>query len=179
MHPIEIKIEKVKSKGNKPTTNLRLFVNQYEFYFNKETNTKIYWQCVNHKDYKCKGTAHTNSIKTNAILTGGNFDHTCIPNLQSTIPMPTTPTSMPYYSDPTAAVYGTPPLTTSVSTTATPSVSSLNDSEDPSMIKDQVFVPNLNASRDSREMLCNENSPILYVSTDAHEMSKDCCIGEI
>uniref|UniRef100_A0A914PQK6 C2H2-type domain-containing protein n=1 Tax=Panagrolaimus davidi TaxID=227884 RepID=A0A914PQK6_9BILA len=31
----------------------------------------------------------------------------------------------------------------------------------------------------SREMLCNENSPVLYDSTDAHEMSKDYCIGKI
>uniref|UniRef100_A0A914P0E9 Uncharacterized protein n=1 Tax=Panagrolaimus davidi TaxID=227884 RepID=A0A914P0E9_9BILA len=59
-----------------------------------------------------------------------NDDHTCIPNLQSTIPIPTTPTSMPYYSDPTAAAaYGAPPLTTSVSVAATPSVSSVINSE--------------------------------------------------
>uniref|UniRef100_A0A914PVE6 Uncharacterized protein n=1 Tax=Panagrolaimus davidi TaxID=227884 RepID=A0A914PVE6_9BILA len=60
-----------------------------------------------------------------------NDDHYCIPNLQLDNPMPTTPTSMPYYSDPiTAATYGTPPLTTSASTAATPSVSSLINSEE-------------------------------------------------
>uniref|UniRef100_A0A914R0V6 Endonuclease/exonuclease/phosphatase domain-containing protein n=1 Tax=Panagrolaimus davidi TaxID=227884 RepID=A0A914R0V6_9BILA len=64
-----------------------------------------------------------------------NDDHTCIPNSQLNNPMPTTPTSMPYYSDPTAATYGTPPLTTSVSTAAMPSVSSLINSENLNMIK--------------------------------------------
>uniref|UniRef100_A0AC35EZ40 Uncharacterized protein n=1 Tax=Panagrolaimus sp. PS1159 TaxID=55785 RepID=A0AC35EZ40_9BILA len=123
--------------------------------------------------------AYTNSIGTNAILIDidKNSNRTCIPYLQSTIPMPTTPTSMPYYSDPiAAAAYSTPPLTTSVSVAATPSMSSLIDSEDP---EDQVFVGNMNEVCGSREMLCNENSPILYDSTDAHEMSKDYCIGEI
>uniref|UniRef100_A0A914PLV6 Uncharacterized protein n=1 Tax=Panagrolaimus davidi TaxID=227884 RepID=A0A914PLV6_9BILA len=52
-------------------------------------------------DKKPKGRAVTNSIQPNAILIK-NDDHTCIPNLQSTIPMPTTPTSMPYYSNPIA-----------------------------------------------------------------------------
>uniref|UniRef100_A0AC35GIQ2 Uncharacterized protein n=1 Tax=Panagrolaimus sp. PS1159 TaxID=55785 RepID=A0AC35GIQ2_9BILA len=37
--------------------------------------------------------------------------HTFIPNLQSNIPMPTTPASMPYDSDLTAAAYITPPFT--------------------------------------------------------------------
>uniref|UniRef100_A0AC35GQ46 Uncharacterized protein n=1 Tax=Panagrolaimus sp. PS1159 TaxID=55785 RepID=A0AC35GQ46_9BILA len=126
-----------------------------------------------------KARAITNSIQTNAILIGGNSKHTCIPNLQSNIPMPTTPTSIPYYSDPTAAAYDAPPLTNSVSTAATPSVSSHAYSNDPSMIKDQVFAGNLNEVCVSREMLCNENSPILCDSTDAHEMSKDYCNGEI
>uniref|UniRef100_A0A914PYJ0 Uncharacterized protein n=1 Tax=Panagrolaimus davidi TaxID=227884 RepID=A0A914PYJ0_9BILA len=91
-----------------------------------------------------------------------NDDHTCIPNLQLNIPMPTIPTTMPYYSDPTTAAYDTSPLTTFVSTAATPSVSSFIDSKDPSMVKARVFVAKLNASCDSREMLCSENSPILY-----------------
>uniref|UniRef100_A0A914P359 RRM domain-containing protein n=1 Tax=Panagrolaimus davidi TaxID=227884 RepID=A0A914P359_9BILA len=82
-----------------------------------------------------------------------NDDHTCIPNLQLNIPMPTTPTSMPSYSDSTAAAYGTPPLTTSVSTAAagTPSVSSLINSEDPSI--GRVFVGNLKKTHVSREDL--------------------------
>uniref|UniRef100_A0A914PP50 FLYWCH-type domain-containing protein n=1 Tax=Panagrolaimus davidi TaxID=227884 RepID=A0A914PP50_9BILA len=128
----------------------------------KEKNGIYYWQCKNYKKCKCNGRAITNSIQPNAILIGGNFDHTCIPNLQSNIPMPTTPTSMPYYSDPITAAYGTPPLTTSVSVAATPSISSLINSEDPNMLKARVFVGNLNASLDSREMLCNENLPISY-----------------
>uniref|UniRef100_A0A914PH92 FLYWCH-type domain-containing protein n=1 Tax=Panagrolaimus davidi TaxID=227884 RepID=A0A914PH92_9BILA len=154
MHRIEIK----KVKGNK---NPFLFVNQYQFYYcNSDKNkTKYFWKC---KKYNCKGIAHTNSIETNAILIK-NDGHNCIPNLQSNIPMPTTPSSMPYYSDSTAAAaYGTPPLTNSVSVAATPSVSSLIESENPNMLKARVSVGNLNASRDSREMLCNENSPILY-----------------
>uniref|UniRef100_A0A914NZJ1 C2H2-type domain-containing protein n=1 Tax=Panagrolaimus davidi TaxID=227884 RepID=A0A914NZJ1_9BILA len=53
-----------------------------------------------------------------------NDDHNCIPNLQLNNPMTTTPTSMSYYSDPIVATHGTPPLTTSVSVAATPSVSS-------------------------------------------------------
>uniref|UniRef100_A0A914Q3D8 RRM domain-containing protein n=1 Tax=Panagrolaimus davidi TaxID=227884 RepID=A0A914Q3D8_9BILA len=73
-----------------------------------------------------------------------NDDYTCIPQLN--IPVPTTPTTMPYFSDPpAAAAYGAPPLTTSVSTAATPSVSSLINSKDPSMFKARVFVGNLNA----------------------------------
>uniref|UniRef100_A0A914Q9C6 Uncharacterized protein n=1 Tax=Panagrolaimus davidi TaxID=227884 RepID=A0A914Q9C6_9BILA len=109
-----------------------------------------------------------------------NDDHACISNLQLDIPVPTTPTSMPYYSVSTAAAYSTPPLTTSVSTAATPSISPLiNSEEDPNMLKARVFVGNLNEVCASREMLCNENSPILYDSTDVHEMSKDYCIGKI
>uniref|UniRef100_A0A914Q4A1 FLYWCH-type domain-containing protein n=1 Tax=Panagrolaimus davidi TaxID=227884 RepID=A0A914Q4A1_9BILA len=172
MHRIEI----IKVKGNKHPF---LFVNQYQFYYNYNTNTNIHWQCKNYKKWKCKSRAITNSIETNAILIDGNFGHTCIPNLQSNIPMPTTPTSMPYYSDPTAATHGTPPLTTSVSVAATPSISSLINSEDPNMLKARVSDGNLNEVCVSREMLCNENSPILSDSTDAHEMSKDYCNGEI
>uniref|UniRef100_A0A914Q323 RRM domain-containing protein n=1 Tax=Panagrolaimus davidi TaxID=227884 RepID=A0A914Q323_9BILA len=82
-----------------------------------------------------------------------NDDHTCIPNLQLNIPRPKIPTTMPYYSDPTAAAYGAPPLTTSVSTAATPSVSSLINSEDPNMLKARVFVGNLNTFHVSREDL--------------------------
>uniref|UniRef100_A0A914QYX1 FLYWCH-type domain-containing protein n=1 Tax=Panagrolaimus davidi TaxID=227884 RepID=A0A914QYX1_9BILA len=155
MHRIEIK----KVKGNK---NPRLFVNQYEFYFNNKTNTNIHWQCKNYKKCKCNGRAITNSILPNAILIK-NDGHTCIPNLQSTIPLPTTPTSVPYYSDPTAAVYDASPLTTSVSVAATPSISPLiNSEEDPNMLKARVFVGNLNEVCASREMLCNKNSPISY-----------------
>uniref|UniRef100_A0A914PHF3 RRM domain-containing protein n=1 Tax=Panagrolaimus davidi TaxID=227884 RepID=A0A914PHF3_9BILA len=53
------------------------------------------------------------------------------------------------------AAYGAPPLTTSVSTAAagTPSVSSIINSKDPSMVKARVFVGNLNTSRVSREDL--------------------------
>uniref|UniRef100_A0A914QDL9 RRM domain-containing protein n=1 Tax=Panagrolaimus davidi TaxID=227884 RepID=A0A914QDL9_9BILA len=82
-----------------------------------------------------------------------NDDHTCIPNLQLDIPVPTTPTLMPYYSDPITAAYGTPPLTTSVSVSATPSISSLINSKDHCMLKARVFVGNLNAFRVSREDL--------------------------
>uniref|UniRef100_A0A914P5L8 RRM domain-containing protein n=1 Tax=Panagrolaimus davidi TaxID=227884 RepID=A0A914P5L8_9BILA len=82
-----------------------------------------------------------------------NDDNTCIPNLQLTIPVPTTPVSMPYYSVSTAATHGTPPLTTSVSDAATPYVSSLINSGDPSMIKARVFVGNLKKTRVSREDL--------------------------
>uniref|UniRef100_A0A914PD51 Uncharacterized protein n=1 Tax=Panagrolaimus davidi TaxID=227884 RepID=A0A914PD51_9BILA len=55
-----------------------------------------------------------------------NDDHTFIPQLNNPMPTtPTTPTTMPYYSDPVvAATHGTPSLTTSVSVAATPSVSS-------------------------------------------------------
>uniref|UniRef100_A0A914Q9E9 RRM domain-containing protein n=1 Tax=Panagrolaimus davidi TaxID=227884 RepID=A0A914Q9E9_9BILA len=142
MHPVQIKIVK-RSKGNP-----YLFVNQYRYYYNKKRKTKHHWQCMNNWNFKCKGTAITNSIQTNAVLIGGNSDHTCIPHLQSTIPMSTTPTSMPYYSDPTAAASDA--LTTSVSAAATPSVSSLNDSGDP---KARVFVGNLNEVYVSREDL--------------------------
>uniref|UniRef100_A0A914PIH1 FLYWCH-type domain-containing protein n=1 Tax=Panagrolaimus davidi TaxID=227884 RepID=A0A914PIH1_9BILA len=128
MDQIEIEIVK-RSEGNP-----FLFVNQYKFYYcySYKTNTNIHWQCKNFKKLKCKGTAITNSIESNAILISGIPKHkrTCIPNLQSNVPMPTAPTSMPYYSDPIAAT-----TTTSVSTAATPSVSSFIDSEDPNMLK--------------------------------------------
>jgi RNA recognition motif-containing protein len=77
-------------------------------------------------------------------------------NLTGSIPMATTPTTMPYYTDPTAAAaYGAPPLTTPVSAAAagTPSVSSHTNSKDPSMVKARVFVGNLNTFRVSREDL--------------------------
>uniref|UniRef100_A0A914PF04 RRM domain-containing protein n=1 Tax=Panagrolaimus davidi TaxID=227884 RepID=A0A914PF04_9BILA len=86
-----------------------------------------------------------------------NNDHTCIPNLQLNIPLPTTPTTMPYYSNPAAATYGAPPGTPYVvcwgETAGTPSVSSLINSEDPSMMKARVFVGNLNEVCVSREDL--------------------------
>uniref|UniRef100_A0AC35ESS3 RRM domain-containing protein n=1 Tax=Panagrolaimus sp. PS1159 TaxID=55785 RepID=A0AC35ESS3_9BILA len=84
-----------------------------------------------------------------------NDDHACIPNLQLNIPRPTTPTSMPYYSDSTATAYDAPPLTTSVPVAAaeTPSISSLINSEDPCMLKSRVIVGNLNTFRVSREDL--------------------------
>uniref|UniRef100_A0A914Q9X7 Uncharacterized protein n=1 Tax=Panagrolaimus davidi TaxID=227884 RepID=A0A914Q9X7_9BILA len=78
-----------------------------------------------------------------------NDDHTCIPNSQLNNPMPTTPTSMPYYSDPiVAATHGTPPLTTSVSTAAAgpPSVSSRSFGE--SHNSNNTTIRDINNARD-------------------------------